>query len=359
MQWLAQALKRGVGNGWAASAGLSLLTVLVFLEIDNRFNPGLELRSPPWSLIPVFVGALVLNTKQQSLLVFVFFVLELGYYISYGLEPGDALVSAMVLRRILILLALIWAAQIHTRLKQQSRALHNSELQLMQKLAQSLKAAALAHELRQPLSQLLLQSRLSEHRLEQQVAHLEELKATLQEIQASGSEIDRVVRAISDLLHDSSPSPQPVDLVKVVNTCLARLQPALAKAKVELMVSGLEQPRMVEGQRDQLEIACCNLLSNAMQALQQQQQRGLLAVAISTHHEQQELTVADSGPGLPSTHLRELVMNSSKPNGMGVGLLTVQSITTRQGGELLLGQSPQLGGAEVRLRLPQWKGHPN
>ena len=65
-----------------------------------------------------------------------------------------------------------------------------------------------------------------------------------------------------------------------------------------------------------------------------------------------ELVVADSGPGLPSSNLRELLMRSTKPHGMGVGLLTVQSIACRHGGALHLGHSNPLGGAEVRLRLP-------
>jgi nitrogen-specific signal transduction histidine kinase len=65
-----------------------------------------------------------------------------------------------------------------------------------------------------------------------------------------------------------------------------------------------------------------------------------------------ELVIADSGPGLPSTNLRDLLMRSTKPQGMGVGLLTVQSIACRHSGAPHLGRSQHLGGAERRLRLP-------
>ena len=69
--------------------------------------------------------------------------------------------------------------------------------------------------------------------------------------------------------------------------------------------------------------------------------------------------MADSRPGLPSSNLRDLLMNSSKPNGMGMGLLTVQSIASRHHGVLMLGRCERLGGAELRLRLPAANRPPN
>jgi nitrogen fixation/metabolism regulation signal transduction histidine kinase len=51
-------------------------------------------------------------------------------------------------------------------------------------------------------------------------------------------------------------------------------------------------------------------------------------------------------------------MRSTKPHGMGVGLLTVQSIACRHGGVLHLGRSRSLEGAELRLKLPLASPHP-
>ena len=115
---------------------------------------------------------------------------------------------------------------------------------------------------------------------------------------------------------------------------------------MELQQNALEQPWLVHGQTTELQIAYCNLISNGLEALQGQPNPRQLAIALK----------AD---GNPSTQLRDLVLASSKTNGMGVGLLTVQSIASRHGGILELGRSERLGGVELRLRLPLAETHPN
>ena len=359
MQRLHGALRQAWRNGWGATAGLALLTLLVFLLIDNRWNQALALRSPPWALIPVFVGVMVLNAKQESVLAAQFFVQELIYDISYRpSHPDEAAVELLFLRRMLILLVCIWAAHVQSRLQQKRTAMQRSEERLMHKLSESLKASALAHELRQPLSQLLLQTRLMQHRFEQDDSTSPALQIAMADVQTSGRQINQLIAAIHDLFHESTP-PQRLDLTRVVRTCLQRLGPQLQAAGVELELNGLEQPWLVNGQGTQVEIACCNLLSNGLEALKQQPSPRQLAVALSSDGDRVELQVADSGPGLPSSQLRDLVMASTKAKGMGVGLLTVQSIASRHDGSLQLGQSARLGGAELRLRLPLAAPHPN
>jgi len=359
MRWFRGALRQACRNGWGTTAGLALVTLLTHLVIDNHFNPALELRSPPWGLIPVFAGVLVLDGKQESVLALLFFALELIYDINHRLEPTDALIEAMFLRRMLILLVCIWAAHIHSRLKDQRIELQHNDALLTQKLTQSLKASALAHELRQPLSQLLLQTRLMQHRFEQQGSISPPLELAMAEVQTSGRQINQLIEAIGSLLHESTPPSQPLDLAMVVRTCLQRLQPQLQAAAVELQHNALEQPWLVHGHTTQLQIACFNLISNGLEALQGQPSPRQLAIALRADGDQVELQVADSGPGLPSTQLRDLVLASSKAKGMGVGLLTVQSIASRHGGTLQLGRSERLGGAELRLRLPLAETHPN
>jgi signal transduction histidine kinase len=358
MQRLHGALRQAWRNGWGATAGLALLTLLVFLLIDNRWNQALALRSPPWALLPVFVGVMVLNAKQESVLAAQFFVQELIYKISHRPNFADVVEEQLFLRRMVILLACIWTAHVNRRLQEKRKNLQRNEERLMHKLSQSLKASALAHELRQPLSQLLLQTRLMQHRFEQDGSTSPALQIAMADVQTSGRQINQLIAAIHDLFHEATP-PQRLDLAMVVRTCLKRLGPQLQATGVELELNGLEQPWLVNGQGTQLEMACCNLLSNGLEALKQQPSPRRLAVALSSDGDRVELQVADSGPGLRSTQLSDLVMASTKAKGMGVGLLTVQSIASRHDGSLQLGQSARLGGAELRLRLPLAAPHPN
>ena len=351
MRWFRGALRQACRNGWGTTAGLALVTLLIHLVIDSHFNPALELRSPPWGLIPVFAGVLVLDGKQESVVALLFFALELIYDINHRLEPTDALLEAMFLRKMLILLVCIWAAQVRSRLNQQRRQLESSHQELARKLSQSLQASAMAHELRQPLSQLLLQTRLVQYRAEQGSALSPPLEEALKGVLASAEQLNRLVAAISQLLKPSPSPNETVDLAAVVNGCVKQISPQLRHALVDLHCSGLERPLLITGQQQQLAIACSNLLNNAIEALDQQAPPRQLAIRLHEQAGQAVLVVSDNGPGLPSTQLRDLLMGSAKAEGMGVGLLTVQSIAQRHGGALRLGQSEELGGAEVELSL--------
>jgi signal transduction histidine kinase len=359
MQLLRGNVLQACRHRWCATAVLALITLLIHLAIDNPLHPSAETRTPPWALIPVFLGVLVLNSKQEAFLALLFVCLELIHDINHGIHIADTVLDGIFFRMLMILLVCIWTAHIHNRLEINSKQLQRSEALLMQKLADSLKASALAHELRQPLSQLLLQTRLMQYRFEQQGNTSPSLELAMDEVQSSGRQINRLIEAISSLLRESTPPPQPLDLAMVVRSCLQRLQPQLEATGVQLQQKALEQSWMVIGQATQLQIACCNLISNGLEALSDQPSPRQLSVALNANGDQVELQVADSGPGLPSTQLRDLVMGSTKPKGMGVGLLTVQSIANRHNGQLNLGRSVRLGGAELRLRLPQSKPHPN
>lgn len=351
MQWLRPFLKRALANGWGRTAGLVLTLLVVSTVVDSRFNGSLELRSPPWSLLVVFAGVLVLNTGQEALLALVFLLVELQHDLAMRLEPWGAGTNALFLRRSLILLVCIWAAQVRSRLNQQRRQLESSHQELARKLSQSLQASAMAHELRQPLSQLLLQTRLVQYRAEQGSALSPPLEEALKGVLASAEQLNRLVAAISQLLKPSPSPNETVDLAAVVNGCVKQISPQLRHAVVDLHCSGLERPLLITGQQQQLAIACSNLLNNAIEALDQQAPPRQLAIRLHEQAGQAVLVVSDNGPGLPSTQLRDLLMGSAKAEGMGVGLLTVQSIAQRHGGALRLGQSEELGGAEVELSL--------
>ena len=353
MQRWRRALKRCNSRSWCITAGLALLMLLISLLIDGRFSGTLELRSPPWSLLPVMAGVALLTTRQESLLVVLFLALEISCDLAHGLNHADRQVEALLwARRSLLLVGCIWAAHVRSQLENQQQKLQASQAALGEKLAQSLKASALAHELRQPLSQLLLQTRLLQHRFEEEQINNPPLEQAVAELQTCGSQINDLIEAIGSLLRESATPMQPVDLTSVLRACLQRLKPKLQASGVELQLQLLQPPVLVNGVSGQLEIACCNLLSNACEALDGQPQPRRLACSLQAEAGMVELVVADSGPGLPNTNVRELLVGSTKPQGMGVGLLTVQSIACRHGGALHLGHSNPMGGAEVRLRLP-------
>lgn len=332
-------------NSWWATALLALLLLVIHTTIDDDLHHYWVLC---WALLPVLGGALVLNARQASLLVALFVSLEIHHDLND--QAGDVWIS---IPQSLILLLTIWAAWIRSRLEKNSLALQAAHLTLNSKFERCLQASALAHELGQPLSQLLMQTRLVQHKLEQEEAIPAAALQPLEQLQHCGEQIQELTAAISRLLHNANTSPQRVDLAALMRDCLQQLEPTSRAAGIELRLAGLDQPAITLGDRKQLEIAALNLLRNAQQSLLEAPAgHRHLRVAISQADAQIVLHLADSGAGLSSIKPEELTMSSRKSGGMGLGLLMVRSIARSHGGGLQLGASTELGGAEVSLSLP-------
>ncbi|MFO7627961.1 MAG: ATP-binding protein, partial [Prochlorococcaceae cyanobacterium] len=143
-----------------------------------------------------------------------------------------------------------------------------------------------------------------------------------------------------------------LDLAAVVKSALLSLRPLLQSSAAELTSSDLDHPLPLIGDAEQLRIACGNLLSNGLEALQMvpPSQRRLL-VKLESRDGQATLTVADSGSGLPQEQIEQMILASTKSDGMGLGLFIAQAIARNHGGDLLAYRSLELGGAELRLTL--------
>ena len=86
-----------------------------------------------------------------------------------------------------------------------------------------------------------------------------------------------------------------VDLTEVVRLSLRGLRDALVDVAVEPELVGLERPTWILGDAEQLQIACTNLLRNALQALQQHLAYRIAEVRASTDdQEERERQRADA-----------------------------------------------------------------
>jgi len=255
------------------------------------------------------------------------------------------------------LLLLVVVLLMHNRRLQVSHLRQKSLLEA--KLERGLQASALAHELRQPLSHLLMQSRLMQCRVESGMANPEAVLEGVQNLQRSAQQIDQLIDTITALLRGQPGQKQPVDLVTLVQELLASCCSDCSLRQIQLHLDLPVEPVVLELNKAQISIAIRNLLMNAQQALLDvEAQHRHLAVTLDQKADQILLQVADSGSGLPSHSLRELMMNSSTANGMGMGLFTVHAIAKHHQGRLMLGRSQALRGAECSLWLPSCSVNP-
>jgi signal transduction histidine kinase len=244
------------------------------------------------------------------------------------------------------------AYQRETRNEEQRRRL------LEQKLKTSLTAAAVVHEIQQPLSSILLNCRLASRSLEQVPAERlpAGLSASLSQLSHDGDQVVATMERIRMLLRNVETEHGPLDLCASVDSALLFLKRDLAHQDLEPHLQGFGHPCPIRGDGAQLQIAVVNLIRNALQAMQSRSPAGRrLLLELRRHSEQLELVVADSGPGFPegfSGDTSWALLQSTKATGMGIGLFLAQTAATNHRGQLCLGRSASLGGAEVRLILP-------
>ena len=142
---------------------------------------------------------------------------------------------------------------------------------------------------------------------------------------------------------------EPVDLVRVARETVdfARRHPRVKGCQVS--VSAV-RPLVVRGHAVELGRVVLNLLLNAADATAG---KGRIDVRVLSDGPNARLEVHDDGPGVPS-ELREHIFEgflTTKPEGSGLGLLSVRVAVAEHGGSVALRDS-DLGGACFSVTLP-------
>lgn len=217
---------------------------------------------------------------------------------------------------------------------------------LEKKLKTSLNAAAVAHEINQPLSRILLRARLN---LERSKGGKDEM------LRALIDDAERVVSTINKmkvLLRNVESAQEDVDLNHVLASALQQVKSTIRASKAKISQIGPEEGCIVRGDAVQLKMVFVNLLQNALDAVGQgRRKRKEIIIESVIRNGSVEVVVGDSGPGWPGGTLDEMLLNTSKPGGSGIGLYVVKTAVDNHHGQIAIGQSP-LGGAEFRIIFP-------
>lgn len=227
---------------------------------------------------------------------------------------------------------------------------------LKEKLSSSLQAAAVAHEINQPLSMVLLNSQLLLHQSE----GTDLLPATAREqLQNLATEAQRVVLTIEKmrtLLRNVQTEHQRIDLCEVSRSAVLYARSATAAAHLGLDSSGLEGeacgPAWIEGDGAQIQIAIINLLRNACEALVEADVADpWIGISLRRDGAHWLLALADNGPGFRGDETDAAPLHTTKAQGSGLGLFVVRTTMENHQGHMDLGRSER-GGALVHLRFP-------
>lgn len=163
----------------------------------------------------------------------------------------------------------------------------------------------------------------------------------------------RVRDLVLDLRRFSHPDHAEMQQLEVKP--LLELALRLCKHELKNHISiELDCPQLqLNGQPAALTQVFVNLIQNAAQAIGAES--GHIRILATTDHAWLELTIEDSGPGIPDNQLQQIFTPffTTKPvgKGTGLGLPICQSIIHQHQGTLSVARSA-LGGAAFVLRLP-------
>jgi PAS domain S-box-containing protein len=245
-------------------------------------------------------------------------------------------------------LVLAAGTDVTEKLELEARAAEAEALGAMGRLT-----AGLAHEVRNPLNAAKLQLEIisrTARRLEASDA-----RATIHaRVDIVNAELRRLSRLLDEFLGLARPqhlAMGPVDLGAVVREVVELQAPVAENAGVVLEAT-VEVDRPAHGDAAKLKQALMNLIVNSLEAIGDAGS-GRVEVRASRYGDDMvELSVADTGPGLPQPPKQLLQpFVTTKAAGTGLGLTIVNRIVELHGGTMEIGPRPE-GGTVVRMHLP-------
>ncbi|MBH0237781.1 sensor histidine kinase [Methylobrevis albus] len=150
----------------------------------------------------------------------------------------------------------------------------------------------------------------------------------------------------------------PTSVADAADGALLLISPKLGSGRVELQRSGFEAPVQARANRQRLEQVLVNLLRNAIEAIESRAATnsdtpaGIVQLRLDAAAAEVRLTVADNGPGIPEAVMATLFtpFSTTKPRGLGLGLVICNDIVTSFGGRLAVESSPAGTTAVIHLQ---------
>ena len=247
------------------------------------------------------------------------------------------------------------------RAEEKIRQLGQTETErLQQKMQTSVVASAVAHEVNQPLSEILIKSQMALEQAKGTTDLPPGIRFLLNGIVEDSRRVEKTIEKMRALLRNV-PTPRiALDLRDVVDSSLLYLRRAAQNSGIRLEVGLPGKPVTVLGDASQLQLAVSNLLRNAMEAIAESYAATRrIEVRVSKRGSQAEIVVGDSGPGLDPAVEDKIFspLTSTRAKGSGLGLYLVRTTIQNHGGTIKAGRS-KLGGAEFSLQIPMEKPLP-
>ncbi|MES9844232.1 MAG: ATP-binding protein, partial [Candidatus Sedimenticola sp. 6PFRAG5] len=244
--------------------------------------------------------------------------------------------------------------EINERIKteEQLRQTHEELIQAEKLAALGQMSAGLVHEINQPLS--AMQTFLASTRLLLNRDDKSSVEENLDDIEAMVRRMNSIVSHLKSFASKSKGQTTRVALDEVVENALLLMRPRLKRDSVTLEWQPPSDAVCVYGDEIKLEQIMINLIRNALDAMQYQEQERKLGISVLTEDKKVTVQITDTGPGIMDADLPRVFdpFFTTKEPGQGLGLgLSVSFGIAKEFGGNIEAENRTEGGAVFRLSL--------
>jgi signal transduction histidine kinase len=226
-------------------------------------------------------------------------------------------------------------------------------------------STALAHEIKQPLAAILMNSAAGIDLLAQTEPDLQEVREALSDIYDDTRRADEVIRRLRDLLRRDTPGFANLDLNDLIRGVERIVRSDASQHGVAVQLDLSPRPVPVNGDSVQLQQVMLNVMLNALGAMNERERvarRLIVRTSVvkrsaangdSAIASDALIEVQDSGTGIAPDQLETIFdpFVTTKPDGLGMGLAICRSIIERHRGTIRAANNPDRG-ATFCVTLP-------
>lgn len=231
----------------------------------------------------------------------------------------------------------------------QAQLLHVSRLSSLGQMA-----AAISHEITQPLSAISNYAAACRLLLKREQPDLDTFSRHIETIAAQTHRAGETLDRIRTFIRGGNSPKQSCDIADVITGALDLMKAELRNRQVRVEFRSPETLPAVMADRIQIQQVITNLVTNACDAMQRLPENER-AIDIICQHDTDHIVinVEDTGPGLNDLSQETLfeAFSTSKSEGMGLGLAICRDIVTAHGGTIVAANAPTRG-AVFQFTLP-------
>ncbi len=229
-----------------------------------------------------------------------------------------------------------------------------AELQSVNRLATAGElSASIAHEVKQPLTSVAANAYAALNWLRAGTPNLDEARSSLDRIVSAAHRANDIVSGVRAVFSKQEQETASVNLNELIMSVLTAGRMYLRSHQVDLDLQLADGLPTVEGSRVQLQQVILNLVTNAVEAMENRRVKRLVVRTACVSPEAVRITVEDTGSGIEPDKLSQVFrpLFTTKSRGMGIGLSICRSIVEAHGGGIEARSAPQ-GGAIFEVDLP-------